>query len=424
MASIANDKNGRKRIMFMAGDGSRRTIRLGKATLRQAEAVKVKIEQLALSATGITGVIDDQTAAWLSGLDDGAYEKLSSVGLVSPRTSARLKDFIDGYISERSDVKPSTTSVYGKVRKNLLDYFGADKPLREITLGDVDQWRLYLVNKLGLADNTVRRRTGISKQFFRAALRRKLISENPFDGQKTSVQANRRRDYFITQAEAQKVLDACPNAQWRLMFALARYGGLRCPSEIVRLKWSDINWERGRLLVHSPKTEHIAGHESRLVPIFPELLPYLRDAFEQAKEGAVYCIEKYSGKWTNVGTHLRRIICKAGLKPWPKVFQNLRSTRETELCERWPEYIICAWIGNTKAVARKHYLQVTEEHFEQAAAGSAEAAQKAAQQALELPRTEPQIKEEPAKCDNTQVLATQCFTKLGDAGLEPAASCV
>jgi len=28
--------------------------------------------------------------------------------------------------------------------------------------------------------------------------------------------------------------------------------------------------------------------------------------------------------------------------------------------------VVCAWIGNSQAVARKHYLQVTEEHFERA----------------------------------------------------------
>jgi hypothetical protein len=27
---------------------------------------------------------------------------------------------------------------------------------------------------------------------------------------------------------------------------------------------------------------------------------------------------------------------------------NLRSTRETELAEYWPEYVVCAWIGNLK----------------------------------------------------------------------------
>jgi len=66
MASIIRDKNGRKRIGFTASDGSRKSLRLGKATLRQAEQVKLRIEQLVLAATGITGVIEDETAKWLS----------------------------------------------------------------------------------------------------------------------------------------------------------------------------------------------------------------------------------------------------------------------------------------------------------------------------------------------------------------------
>ena len=46
MASIANDSGGRRRILFIAADGKRRTLRLGKATAKQAEAVKVRIEPL------------------------------------------------------------------------------------------------------------------------------------------------------------------------------------------------------------------------------------------------------------------------------------------------------------------------------------------------------------------------------------------
>ena len=44
MATIGNDPNGRKRILFVAPDGKRKTIRLGKATMKQATAFKVKVE--------------------------------------------------------------------------------------------------------------------------------------------------------------------------------------------------------------------------------------------------------------------------------------------------------------------------------------------------------------------------------------------
>ena len=47
-----------------------------------------------------------------------------------------------------------------------------------------------------------------------------------------------------------------------------------------------------------------------------------------------------------------RIIGRAGLSTWPKLFQNLRSTRETELCEEFPDHVVTKWLGNSTAVAR------------------------------------------------------------------------
>jgi hypothetical protein len=57
---------------------------------------------------------------------------------------------------------------------------------------------------------------------------------------------------------------------------------------------------------------------------------------------------------------------RAGVKPWPKLFQNLRSTRETELARDYPMHVVCDWIGNSQAIAAKHYLQVTEDDFQKA----------------------------------------------------------
>ncbi len=65
-----------------------------------------------------------------------------------------------------------------------------------------------------------------------------------------------------------------------------------------------------------------------------------------------------------------RIIKKAGLEPWPKLFQNLRATRATELVAAgWPEYKVCKWLGHIVAVAEKHYWQVTDDDYERAANG-------------------------------------------------------
>ncbi|MDP7637598.1 MAG: phage integrase SAM-like domain-containing protein [Phycisphaerae bacterium] len=167
----------------------------------------------------------------------------------------------------RQDVKEATATVYGHTQRNLLA-FGESKRLDEISPGDSDNFRVHLKTQQELAENTVRRRMGIAKQFFRAAARKKIIAENPFDGQPTLVRENPKRFYFISREEAEAVLDACPDAQWRLVFALCRYGGLRCGSEVAWLKWEDVNWEKMRFTVYSSKTEHHADAGIRVMPIF------------------------------------------------------------------------------------------------------------------------------------------------------------
>ena len=134
----------------------------------------------------------------------------------------------------------------------------------------------------------------------------------------------------------------------------------------MTLTWADIDWARLKMAVHSPKTEHHQGKDMRIVPIYPELLPYLQEGFEQAAEASVYVITRYRKKNSNLRTSFERIICKAQLKPWPKLFQNLRSSRETELTQKFPLHVVCAWMGNSQLVAAKHYLQVTDDHFQMA----------------------------------------------------------
>jgi integrase len=365
----------------MARDGKRKTIRLGKASMSQAETVKVRIESLVTSQ--FSGRIDDEVARWLTSLSDRKYTKLVRAGLVPPRAAKApeprspaavvdtLAAFLDDYIASRCDVKPNTQLVFGRTRKHLVAHFGKDKPLGDITEGDADAWRLYLI-RYGLAENTVRRTCGVARQFFRAAVRRRLIASNPFSTLKVTVKGNKAREFFVSRADSEKILAACPNTEWKLIFSLARFGGLRTPSEILLLRWQDINWDQHRMLVRSPKTEHHAGGESRFVPIFPELDALLTLALAEAEPGPGYVIAKHRVMGANLRTHMMRILAKAGVKPWPKLFQNLRSTRQTELCQSWPEHVVCAWLGNSRLIAREHYLQVTDEHFEKAAQKTAQ----------------------------------------------------
>ena len=198
---------------------------------------------------------------------------------------------------------------------------------------------------------------------------------------------------------AQQVIDACPDAEWRLIFALSRYAGLRCPSEHLALRWLDVNWEKNRILIHAPKQEHHSNGGDRWIPIFPELHPYLEECFDLAEVGEEFVIVRYRDTNTNLRTQLMRIIKRAGVKPWPKLFHNLRASREMELAATYPLHTVCEWIGNSARFASAHYLQVTEADFELAA----KAAQKAAHSWRRIrrsvrPHTPAQVSKNRRKC--------------------------
>jgi len=367
VATVARTKSGSRRILYVdPRDGQRKTLWLGQCSERVAQGVSGKFQDL-LNAIALGMPVDPDVLRWLDKLSDEFHGKLADTGLVPPRQTARLGEFLNGYRDSRTDLKSQTRVHMGHAIRNLIDFFDEQKPLRDVSEQDAREFRNYLVEQK-LAEATIRRRTGLARQFFTVARKRKLIPANPFkqDGLPTSVGGNASRRFFVTREMTEQILQACPDAEWRLLIVLARYGGLRTPSESLRLRWRDIDIERKRFTVTSPKTEHHAGHESRIVPLFWEVAEALDEAFTTAPEGAEFCITRYRLNNLNLRTQFQRIIKRAGLQPWPRLWQNLRSSRQSELCGDFPEHVVCSWLGNSKAVAREHYLQVRESDFERA----------------------------------------------------------
>ena len=103
-----------------------------------------------------------------------------------------------------------------------MAYFGEEKPLESISEGDCDEWYWSILKKR--AENTARKHAAVAKVLFRAAVSKRLLASNPFSHSKATIKPNESRFHFITREVAEKVLDACPDAEWRLIFALSRLG--------------------------------------------------------------------------------------------------------------------------------------------------------------------------------------------------------
>jgi hypothetical protein len=274
----ARGRSGRPtyRIQFYDGVGERRAVYLGAVPKKAADMWLNRIEQL--NANAIPGVAPDtDLATWVSSLPDVSYEKLVQVGLAEVRVSAApvvtVARLMTAFVA-RSTGKPATIRGFQQTLDSLVAYFGAETAIATITTEDADAWRVWVVKdregsgrrkkKRTTEDNrlsppTVAKRVSVAKQVFGCAVRWGWIEKSPFEALRPGSQANPARARYIPLTTIRDVLDACPSIDWKLVVGLAGLAGLRCPTEIGEVTWTDVNWEKGRLMVRAKKTEHHGG---------------------------------------------------------------------------------------------------------------------------------------------------------------------
>ena len=101
------------------------------------------------------------------------------------------------------------------------------------------------------------------------------------------------------------------------------------------------------------------------------MLPYLEDLAELAKyRGAKptdYVITKPRGSESVLRSSMESILKRAGIPLYPKLFQNLRASRETKLLDDYPIKDVCTWLGNSPKFAMEHYAMARQESFARAA---------------------------------------------------------
>lgn len=428
MASLIRDPNGSYRVEFVGATGRKR-VRLGRVPVKAAEHWHRRIEALVADVTA--GVAHShELAQWLRDLPDKAHERLVRAGLAAPRkerVAVTLEQLVVAF-EDRAAVKPATRAAYKQTLDSLRAFFGPERPITSISAEQADEWRKWIAEddkavtrkreaaSNRLAPATVAKRTYVAKQVFRRAIRWGWLTTNPFEALRAGSQANPARAAYVSLQTITDVLEACPGVDWRVVVALARYAGLRCPTEVGAVTWADVDWSRGRLTVRAKKTEHHgADHAVRVVPICPELRSVLTEAFERAEDGAALVAPLAARAGANLRTTLEKIIGRAGHTPWPRLFQNLRASCATDWTERYPAHVVAKWLGHSPMIAAQHYLQARDHHFadvvgaapQSGAKTGALGAQKQAQQQTADVRTTTNEKSEAA----TTSVVTAAFSE-------------
>ena len=271
MAGVQRQKDSqgkwRYRVQFYDPTGKRHSVWLGRTSHQNAKETGGHIEFL-VDAAKYSTTIPARTIAWLQeDAPENVVNRLADAGLCNSRERGTLGAFIDAYIASREDAADNTIRNYKNSRWQLVNFFGADKQLHEISEGDADDWRQWLVNK-EYSDSTISKAVKHAKHFLLMAKHKGLVRTNPFHHLRAGGEENEARKQFIEQGIIDRVIEQAPDTQWKLIIALARYGGLRCPSEVLALTWADVDWEADKITVSSPKTKR-QGKPYRVIPLFP-----------------------------------------------------------------------------------------------------------------------------------------------------------
>jgi integrase len=374
MATLSIDKTGKTPgyLIQWCESGYRKSIYLGGRRFSQktAERLKEVIELLIHYRDNNVLILDKLTQAWLETSSPIIREKLAKVGLIELPKQHTCGELWKEFLRQKTDIKPQTFRLYEMTEQKFFAFFSEKDSIHSLNQERMTEW----INSISGASASIALYVKQTKAVFNWAKdQKKWIKDSPLLGIGGGSFENHANDRIITLQEYRKLLSACPDQEWRLIIALARIGGLRCPSELMPLRWFDFDFERKYFVVRSPKTERYPTGKSRDVPIFPELVPELR-ALQKESAGTEFVINCFTRngirpEFPDLGYKFGVIAKKVGLGDVPRPFDNMRASRSNEL-RRNPHIGVkleSIWLGHSPEVADNHYFFSAQSDYEHAA---------------------------------------------------------
>ena len=325
-------------------------------TLADAQELKRIIENI-LDAETIGRPIDARTALLIDTAPQDVKRRLERAELIEVPARFSILELLEEYLNNAA-FKPSTIRAKKAAFNWLARVIPLDQPAANVT--PLHAARLDALLTANVANTS---RAGFMKDIkavFNWAARAGLCVNTAFNGVSVGSFANKSREYYVTLELFNKLLETIEDEETRVLLTVYRFGGLRV-KEAYLLQWRDVDFGGRALIVHSPKTERYAGRDARRVPLFPELCAALSNYKKTRKARAdSYLFTKTIATVRNKTLQgLKRIDAE----PWPRLFQNLRSSRAIEINNLFGTHAEAEWLGHAPNVASKHYIHATKLDF-------------------------------------------------------------
>lgn len=199
------------------------------------------------------------------------YLKLDSVKNASQRERSFCEVANEWYENSKAHnglSEENLKNYRGNLKNHIIPYF-EERTIGSITPADLQS---FLNTFEGQGESHVKKIYDTIKQIIEYAVTNRYVDfPSMYRLVMPNVKPNKARD-MLTEDELKKLLKAIPHHKCGTMFLIMLICGLR-PSELRRLKWTDIDFERNFLRVRESKTKN---GENRIVPIADIGIEYLK----------------------------------------------------------------------------------------------------------------------------------------------------
>ena len=403
----------------------RKTINIGDCSRKEAVIASMHIQHL-YECQELETPISLRTQKWLNERSDTVHRRISDKGLCDERVvigeasdwysqqqatlRARLdkfelreaarhfqvqcqtvKQLCDHFLVWKvvEDAADGSITKYQQCAEKVTKFFRKSTALSSITPSRMQDFMSWLKREGGvnrktgefgepMAKTTVSRHIRYARDMFGRAESSGWITKHRFNElfakAPRDVRTDVARQCNVPAETMQLIIDkGALNNEQKLIFAMARWMMIRVPSELLPITWACVDWETEKMFLRAPKQHGHGWKYERWSPIWPEVMPYLQQQWQEAPEGDKdgFVIHRYRSAKNDTNKHaslLKKAAHRAGLtshrddSPWPKLFINCKSTRITELRmeKKFTPDQVNYWANHREDTSQKHYQQVEQ----------------------------------------------------------------
>ena len=249
------------------------------------------------------------------------------IGIVDPNVKIKrlMKEFMDKVEARNS---PATVIRYRGVLASFKDFLSKKHP-HVAQIRQVDQ---KLIEGYIAVRNKIRKSATVNfeltvlKSMFKMAVRRDNLLKSPLLTIRPLKERDSKPALHLSKPQIEKLLETCRKEYFRDVLTTFLHTGMR-KSELISLKWKDVNFKNGVLKVTNWKTYTSARDKFRVIPMSARLKEVLTKIRKKKRPGEFVFLAEEVGR-TNRNLLRSRFIRLTKKADMPE-FTSIHTLRHT-----------------------------------------------------------------------------------------------